>query len=291
MLPGETEAKKFYDYQMHPLYMRMTDVGREVWGSAPVYFPLEGTSGDPARTDLYTMIPLPVLPTKNMFPGDSWQAQQVFGRLNMDALREQEKLTVALQSRGTFLGVEWERGIPCAKFNIEVDAGPREIVNAADVNNQPGEATRVSMQAVVWFALDRGIVVRSESSLLQESLVTVGTAAGGAAGGGTGATGGPDGGKQLPGGFGPTGSGGGGASRPPGGFFEFNPFVDDHGQVNFFRQRGTRGGIGGGPMGGSGNTQGGTQGPGLGGREGGGSGGGQKVILRIRETRIFELER
>jgi hypothetical protein len=287
---GETEAKKYYDYQMHPLYMRITDVGREVWGSAPPYFPLEGTNGDPQRLDLYAVLPLPVLPTKAMFPGDTWQAQQLFGELDMEKLHETNKLTTGLISRGTFLGVEWEKGIPCAKFRIEVEAGPREIVNAVNLNNQPGEATRVSMQEIVWFALDRGVVVKSEGTMLQESLITVGTPAAAGAGAGTGAAGGGDGGKILPGGFGPTGSGGGGATRPPGGFFEFRPFYDEHGTLHFFRQRGTRGGIGG-PLGtGGGNTQGGTQGPGLGGRAGGGSGGEQKVILRIRMRMLTELE-
>lgn len=289
---GETEAKKFYDYQMHPLYMRITDVGREVWGAAPPYFPLEGTNGDPARTDLYHIFPLPVLPSKKLYPGDSWQAQQLFGHLDMDKLPETNKLTTGLISRGTFIGVEWEKGIPCAKFSVAVDAGPRDIVNAVNLNNQPGEATRVTLEGTIWFALDRGVIVKSEVNMLQESLVTVG---GGSSttGGGTGPAGsgtGP-GGKNLPGGFGPTGGGGGGGvAGPPGGMFDIRPWVDEGGYLHIFQGRGTRGGIGGAPTGG-GNTLGGTGGPGIDGRTGGGSGGEQKMILRVRVRLLTELER
>ena len=42
---GATEAVKYYDFEMHPLYMRIQDTGREVWGSAPPYFPMNGTAG------------------------------------------------------------------------------------------------------------------------------------------------------------------------------------------------------------------------------------------------------
>lgn len=288
---GETEAKKYYDFQMHPLYMRITNTGREVWGAAPPYFPLEGTSGDSNLLDLYALLPLPVLPSKALFPGDVWQAQQLFSQLDVDKLPETNKLTTGLVSRGTFLGVEWEKGIPCAKFSVQVEAGPREMVNAVNLNNQPGEATRVSLEGIVYFALDRGIVVRSEFNMLQESLITVGTTQGagvGVQGGGGGGNAGSGGGA---GGAGLSGTGGGGLAP---GFdlhkgFEFHPFIDANGQMHFFRQRGTRGGIGG-P---TGNTQGGTGGPGLAGRTGGGSGatGGQKVILRVRLRMVTELER
>ncbi len=288
---GSTEPKKYYDYQMHPLYMRITDTGREVWGAAPPYFPLEGTAGDQNRLDLFALLPLPVLPSKSLFPGDTWQAQHLFSELDLDKLPETNKLTTGLISRGTFLGVEWEKGIPCAKFSILVEAGPREIVNAVNLNNQPGEATRVSLEGIVYFALDRGVVVRSEFNMLQESLITVGTtgaAGAGAPGGGGQATGGGAGSNSPTGGFGPAGGGGGGLAGAPGGRFEFRPYVDANGHLNFFQRRG---GIQGGPVGG-GNTQGGTTGPGLGGRTGGGSGaaGGQKVILRVRMRLLTELE-
>ncbi|MCH8978091.1 MAG: hypothetical protein IH945_02470, partial [Armatimonadetes bacterium] len=175
---GDTEAVKYYDYEMHPLYMRIQNTGREVWGSAPPYFPMNGTTGESARTDLYLLAPLPILPSKTLYPGDVWQAQHLFSDINLDRLHELDSLTMGLRSRGTLIGVEWEKGIPCAKFSVEVDAGAREMANAVNLNQQPGDAQRVSLKATVWFALDRGIIVKSEVEMLQESLVTVGTATG-----------------------------------------------------------------------------------------------------------------
>ena len=296
---GDTEPTKYYDFQMHPVYMRIDGTGREIWGAVPPYFPLEGTNGESARLDLYAPFPLPLLPERPLMPGDSWQSAHLFSSLDLEKLAETEKLTRPLTSRGTFLGVEWEKGIPCAKFNVALDAGPRDLNNIVNLNNQPGEATRVSLEGVVWFSLDQGVIVKSELTILQESLVTVGTAAGGngATGGGNapGTVGGPALGREGGG----AGEGSINSMRP--GMFEFSPFVDGNGNLNFFRQRG---GPGAGPGGVPGAAGGGagqgvgvpgrggqTGGPGFGQREGGGSGGEQKMLLRIRVRLITELEK
>ena len=298
---GESEPKKFYDYEMHPLYMRITNTGREVWGAAPPYFPLEGTAGESSHLDLFAILPLPVLPSKKLFPGDTWQAQHLFGELDLDKLEETYKLTTGLASRGTFIGVEWENGIPCAKFNIAVDAGPREITSAVNLNNQPGEATKVSLNGTVWFALDRGIIVKSEIDMLQESLITVGTQQAAGAGNGTGGAGvGSTGGPQV---GGTTGGGGatGGINFYQPSNFVYAPFVDASGYLHFFQNRrggqqgGGPGGVGGAP-GGVGGAPGGVGGAtgqqgGFGNRTGGGSGGTQRMILRVRLKLLSELEK
>jgi hypothetical protein len=287
---GESEAKKFYDYEMHPIYLRIDDTGREVWGSVPPYFPMEGTAGESSKLDLYSIFPLPVLPSKSLFPGDTWQAQHLFGTLDLENLALTEKLTVGLVARGTFIGVEWEKGIPCAKFSVQVDAGPREIVNAVNLNNQPGEAVRVSLDGMIWFALDRGVIVKSELTMLQESLVTVGTQQGQNVGAGGNNTMAPGKSGGLP----TLSTGGGGGAGWTRGEFQFDPHVDGNGQLWFFRQRtGAPPTLGAGPGGGKADElgQGGGQlGPGFGNRTGGGSGGTQKVILRVRLRLLTELE-
>lgn len=295
---GESEAKKFYDYEMHPLYLRIDDTGREVWGAVPPYFPMEGSAGESNKLDLYSIFPLPVLPSKSLFPGETWQAQHLFGTIDLENLALTDKLTVGLVARGTFIGVEWEKGIPCAKFSVKVDAGPREIVNAVNLNNQPGEAVRVTLDGMIWFALDRGVIVKSEMTMLQESLVTVGTQQGQNVGaGGNNPAGGNN--QMAPGKSGglPTlsGAGGGGAGWTKG-EFQFDPHMDGNGQLWFFRQRtGAPPTLGAGPGTGGAGAPGqaaapGQTGPGFGNRTGGGSGGTQKVILRVRLRLLTELE-
>ena len=287
---GSVEAELYYDFEMHPLYMRIKDTGREVWGSAPPYFPMNGTAGESARTDLYLLAPLPILPSDTLYPGDVWQAQHLFSDIDLDRLHELDKLTLGLRSRGTLIGVEWEKGIPCAKFSVEVDAGAREMTNAVNLNQQPGDALRVTLKAMVWFALDRGVIVKSEVEMLQESLVTVGAQAAAAAAGSQGRPGGGIAGGDDAG-FG--GAGGGGAAAGinfrPGGF-RYDPYVDGDGRLWFFQGR--PGPPGGGPAGaGGGLMGGGGQGRDFGRRTGGGSPGGQKQLLRVRLTMTTELER
>lgn len=289
---GDNEAKKYFDFQMHPVYMRINPMGREIDGAVPAYFPLEGTGGESARMDLYAPFPLPLLPEKALFPGESWESAHLFSTLNLERISETQRVTTALRSRGTFLGVEWEKGIPCAKFNIAVDAGPRDMTNVVNLNSQAGEATRVSLDGLVWFSLDQGVIVKSELNLLQESLVTIGTSQAGNAGGGLAGAGG---GGPVAGGASTTGGGGAGSAI---GNWTFDPWVDKDGNLNFFRQR--RGGPPGGGPGGltGGPTTGGASAPGqnppsggFGQRQGGGSGGEQKMLLRVRLKVTTELEK
>lgn len=280
---GDAGAKKFWDFEMASTYMRITATGREVWGTAAPYFPMGGTSGQAATTDLFALIPLPVLPSKSLYPGDTWQAQHLLSSLDLDTIYGAEKLTTPLASRGTFIGVEWERGIPCAKFSVAVDAGPREIANAANLNNQPGAAQKVSLNGTVWFSLDKGIIVKSDLVILQESAIEVAgpAPATGAGGGGGNAPGAAPGRrtKGLPGGV--------GSIRP--GDFVFKPHVDEAGQFWFLQDRTGGAGVDFSEDGGGGNRRS-NQNVGFGTRSGGGSGETTKQILRVRLRLLTELE-
>jgi hypothetical protein len=289
---GNTEPTKYFDFQMHPIYMKISGTGRELEGSVPAYFPLEGTAGDASKTDLYSVAPLPMLPEEPLMPGESWNAAHLFRSFDIDNAAETNRITRAINSRGTLLGVEWEQGIPCAKFSVSLDAGPRDLTNAVNLGDQPGEATRVTLEGVVWFSLDQGVIVKSELNYLQESLVTVGTpesAAGGGAAGQFSGGGGPAlGGASSTGGTG--GAPGTGMSN-----FIFDPHIGKDGIPRFFRQG--RPGLGGqgpggvGQPGGASNPGGQAGAPGFGQRPGGGSGSEQKMLLRVRLRLLTQLEK
>lgn len=201
----EPEGAKYMDYEMHPLYMRITNTGREVFGSVPMYVPLEGTAGEPARTDLFAVFPLPSLPEKRVKPGDAWQSRIHLGKLNLAELRETETLTSKVIARGELLGVEWEMGHPCAKIKYSIAAGQGGRTGRDALGDD-----RVSLEQTVWFAMDRGLVLKSVLDLTRD-IKAQGVAMGGPpAGGGApmGAPGGRQGGGRMGGPAGRQGGGG-----------------------------------------------------------------------------------
>lgn len=291
---GETEPKRYYSHEMHPVYMRITDTGREVFSQAPNYWPMEGSSGDSYRFDLFAFMALPILPSSAVLPGDAFPGATPMSSISLDEKDETDDYFTAIDSRGTFEGVEWQSGIPCAKLRTIVAAGAEDLRMLDNLNQVEGETQRVSMEQIIWFALDRGLVVKSELVQSQESLVTIG----GGTGGGSGTGGGPAGGAAV----GPAGGdmGGGGGGVPQGdrrirNFFsnwEYNPVIVDGKLASFFRQRG--GGIAPPPPAGSDAGGGGGQDQGgFGNRSGGvgaGGAGGTKQILRMSVSRTFDLE-
>ncbi|MDI9635105.1 hypothetical protein QM565_04790 [Geitlerinema splendidum] len=196
------EPKKYYDYQMHPVYMRVTDVGREVFSAVPTYFPWEGTVGAEARLDLFALFPLPVLPTKNVQVGDAWQAAILDGELDLTKLHEVDSLVRSLPGRATLEAVEWEMGIPCAKIRSTLALGRNDLQGMRNVAGVQGEARNIQLESVVWIALDRGIIVREEKVVTVEALVEIAAAGGGTGGapsGAAGGGGGPVGPEDAPG--------------------------------------------------------------------------------------------
>lgn len=212
IVQGETEAKKYMDYEMHPIFMRITDTGREVFTSMPVYFPMAGTSGEAARFDLFALFPLAVMPGKKVAVGDIWEAAIPIPDLDLDNRHERQTYVTNFGGRGVLEGVEWEQGIPCAKIRTELSVGARDLKNFGNLNGVEGEAQNLKYEAVQWFAIDRGILIKEEVRQTMEVLVEVGAPAAGGAAGGSGGTG-------RNSGRGPMGAGGagGGTAAPPGG--------------------------------------------------------------------------
>jgi len=264
----DPEGRIFMDYEMHPLYMRISNTGREKFGSVPLYVALEGTAGEPARTDLFAVMPLPTLPEKRVRPGDRWEAGISLGKLSLDNLFEVNSLTQTQVARGELLGVEWESGHPCAKIKYSIAAGMGGRTGRQGIGDD-----RVQLEQTVWFAMDRGIPLKTVLDVTRD--IRDENAVAPAAGGGM-----PAGGGRPP-----FGSGAGGAPTGPQG-----------------RRGPPPGAVGGadriqGPMGGMQVGEGGASptggrfvgGGAAGGRAGGGTADAQ--LLRIRQQLIITLEK
>jgi hypothetical protein len=289
---GASEPAPRFSYEMHPIYMRVTATGREVFSAAPPYFPLEGTSGDGARTDLYYIFPLPVLPSRTVKPGDVWDAPFLLPTFEFDSKDEKDTFTRGISSRGVFEGVEWYRNMPCAKIRMTLSAGPRELAGMSNVNQVEGEASKIEIEQVLWFAIDRGMVVRVDRNQTQESIIES-QAAGAPAGGGSGSGAPPAG--QRPGGNSLA------ASTNPEEYLAslnliYRPQFDLKGGLTLFQRRGGGPqGPGGRGLGGDDEDRGGPGGPpaGFGGFQGGGGAGGGltvRQVLRIQSSISMELE-
>lgn len=298
---GETVPKKYMDYEMHPVFMKITDRGREMFTSLPIYFPWEGGSVD-ARTDLFALFPPPVLPNRRVSVGQSWQAAIPQGSLDLDKKDEIEHMVVNLPGRATLEAVEWEQGFPCAKIRSELSLGAADLKNLKSLEGVAGQAQSLKIESVQWFAIDRGIMIREDLKFTSEVLVTVGASAGGAGGGGGSAPRGPVGVSGAGGAGGGAGASTGKSIRSNG----FNPgtlignnFFDQFDPATLLQQRG--GGENGGDSGRGGNSaappgggaDGGQEGFGSPGGRGAGSGGSSvpvKVILRQTSRRTTVLE-
>jgi hypothetical protein len=206
----DPEPRKYMDYEMAPLYMRLTNTGLEQWGSIPTYFPIDGSPGGDSRLDLYAAFPLPTLPTKRVKPGDAWQTRFQWGQIDLEKRHEAKTITTKALARGELLGVEWEMGHPCAKIRHSIAAG--QAGNMQVRGNMGGN--RYAVEETIWFALDKGMVVRAVRDITEDVKVTEAAPSGGGGGGGTAA--GSDAGAPSRGGVGGAGGRPGGG-RGPGG--------------------------------------------------------------------------
>jgi len=286
-----TTPRKYMDYEMASIYMRLTNTGREVFGSIPSFWPFEGVSGEANRLDLFAAFPLPTLPGRPVQVGGSWQGSFNVGKIDLEKLYEADRVSKSGTARGELLGVEWESGHPCAKiqYTIELSEKSKEGQALTSSGASFGDE-KTSRTETIWFALDKSIPVKMVSNtIIDRKLVTANPLGGGFGNnrfgggpmGGPGMMGGPGGFPGAPGGF----SGGKGDEM--------------------LLQRGTggRGGRGqfGGPMGGPGGFPGAPGGfpgaPGgfgsgmMGGRNTGGGAPGQVQYLRLRIERIATLEK
>ncbi|MHB8637458.1 MAG: hypothetical protein ACYC96_13400 [Fimbriimonadaceae bacterium] len=190
-------GRRFQDYEMHPIYERLSGTGLEIWGSIPFALPIEGTSAQEARTDLFADEPLPTLPAKRVKIGSSWPGRFQFGSINIDKLYTADSEVVHIPARGEFVDVEWEMGHPCAKIvnTIAVgEPGSRKPAVTLDPSKNasmnafggPG----VELKETIWFALDRRQIVKIVRTVTQNeelaSTTGYGTNPGGPPGAGAG---------------------------------------------------------------------------------------------------------
>ena len=277
---GEAGPKRYYPADMAPIYMRITPTGREVFGSVPDYFGFDGNLGGGNRFALFASFPLPVLPTKNVRPGDSWQAAFQFGALDLDKKNEVNTVVNSATARGEFKGVEWEQGHPCAVIKNSIAQGT-PVKTKVGSQMQDIADRKVSVEETIWFAMDIKKVVQYYRDITVEGKADVGFATGGSSAGGSGADSG-DARGQAPGGRGGNGKG-------PDDFSQRGAGPKD------LRQKGGRPPAAGGPPGGGrpGQQPGGFGTPGGPGGQGGPGAGAPapQSFVRIRNQMIFTLEK
>lgn len=198
--------QKYTPDNMAPIYMRVTSTGREVFGSIPDYFGLEGNTGIGNRLGLYASFPLPTLPSKGVRPGESWQTPVQLGTIDFDKRYTSKTVVSPVTARGELLDVEWEMGHPCAKIRNSIALGSPVLSKAAGKASSDISDNKVSLEETVWFALDTGVVVKYFQDITIEGKMNFGMASG--AGGAGAPTGGGPGGTP--------GNKGGGAAGTPG---------------------------------------------------------------------------
>jgi len=284
---GSTEPRRFYNYEMAPIYMRVTPTGHQTWGSIPVYVPMEGSAGESSRLDLFAAFPLPTLPTKNVRPGDSWKSRFQNGMIDLEKLNEVTSVVRTFPARGEFVGVEWERGHPCAKVKNTIAAAEKSMESKKLASAGAGfqNDAKLKVDETIWFALDTRKVIKVVHDETLEMKGDTATFGFGSGGGGSvpGRGGAPMGrGGGRPGGMGGRGGGDVDVTNPTA------PTPLRQGPPPGYGPGGP-GGYPGGPGGYPGGPGGYPGGPG-----GGGYGAGrstpQQAFLRIRTQRIFTLE-
>ncbi len=277
---GNDGPKKYMDTEMAAIYMRVDQVGKEIFGSVPFYFAMEGTSGQGSTLDLYADFPLPTLPYKSVRVGDSWKANFQQGKLDLENRGTVDKLVTQQKARGEFVGTEWEMGHPCAKIRNVIEASERSEATSelqkAGSNISKG---KISVTETIWFALDTHKILKIiRDQTIEGKIDAAQLGFGGGQGGQP-----PSGGGRPPG---PSGAGSAGGGGRAGGDLRL---------PETFRQKGGFGAPGQPQLGGPGRPGGGgppgVPGFGNGNRGGAPAGGGaQAEYVRIRIQRIFTLE-
>ncbi len=191
----DPEPRKWTEADMYPLYMRITDTGREIFGRAPIYLEMEGSSSSNREVYLFGAFPLPVLPTTGVSIGSRWQSSFTIGTLDMGKVYSTERISVNNPARGEVVGIEYEKGRRAVKVRNSIASGGAVAAEA-----------QTALEEFYWFDLDLGMVTRVERTYTTRTPMA-----------GSGGSGGPGGGDQ--GGGPPNRAGGGtrGAAGSPGG--------------------------------------------------------------------------
>lgn len=285
--------KRYFKSQLAPIYMRVSSTGFEKFAALPPSVGLfETNAGGADPTSLYAAFPLPTLPQKSIRPGDTWQTSFLEGELDLSKYPNIDSITTKLPAVGSFIGVEWERGHPCAKIKKEIEVEDVDRVDptqtdtsaqtSASENNKIAK-DKISMVETIWFALDSKKVLKivRDTTIDRKGTVTTGGFPGMP---GMGGSGGRPGGGPSP--SGPGRPGGNGPGAP--GMFNI-PIDTTPSSALGLNQSGPQIPGGRGPQGPGGR-------PGQGGFPGGPGGmGGQQqqsiaTFIRVRMLQTFTLE-
>lgn len=210
---GDSQGSGMYTtQQMANLYMRLTSLGIQKWGSIPFPTSMPGTSGgvssDPTNI-LYADFPLPTLPYEKVKLGSSWPARFLDGKLDLSKIYTQDSLVSSFPARGQFLKVEWTDGHPCALIENTIAAGELSEEDAKKLKaTGSAEGAKLSLDEKVWFSLDthqvikidRRITTQVPANFAQSGYGSAGAPGGAPSGGRPGPMGGPTGGPGMPGG-------------------------------------------------------------------------------------------
>lgn len=231
----DPNGRRYMDYEMHPIYQRISGTGNEVWGSIPFATPIEGTSGEAQQTDLFADFPLPSLPAKRIkLGGPGWASRFQFGAIDLDNAFTSDTEVVRLPARGELVGLEWEMGHPCAKIVNTIAVGDAAVKKAEEKVDQTRNAAMVGigegveLKETVWFALDRRQIVKIVRTITSNEVTSTPNGTSGAPGmpGMPGVPGRPG----MPGSIGFPGNRGGGGEQgtsdilpPPATDYQFPP--------------------------------------------------------------------
>lgn len=180
---GKPPAKYTSD-TFAPLYRLLKPNGAEIYADAPTYFLVEGQSGTFNLHEIYLLMPLPQLPTDKVKPGDRWQTAILFNN-DLEEILKTGKSVVKVPARGEFVGVEWERGKPCARLKYSLELAER--AKETDILELQGREFKFNEKLRfvedVWVSLDDGKLVRMDSLIEADFKVPVGGTGGAGAGG------------------------------------------------------------------------------------------------------------
>ena len=161
-------VRKVYSNEMAPNYMRMTNKGREIFGTVAPVWAIDGTSGTARLNGFFLGVPFPILPSKRIKPGDVWQGAFSLGRVTADL--GANRLSDVIPGRGSFEAVEYQRGIACARIRTSVASGAADLTNLGNLGfNQLNRSLR--LDSVAWISLNGGVILRHEINFVQEALV------------------------------------------------------------------------------------------------------------------------
>lgn len=156
-------TKPWYDWEMASVYMKLSNTGRELFGSVPAYFPMEGSAATADTTDLFAIFPLPTLPSKLVSPGgEPWQAPILVGSVDLSNLFNTSTLVKTFPARGEFVDVEWEHDHPCAKIRNSIGESEMSEEDKKALAKTGGDvgAEKVALEETIWFALDTHKIIK-----------------------------------------------------------------------------------------------------------------------------------